>query len=466
LVVVAAGRTSSPDFWTNASVRNLVGNDDPVAVVVAAARSLVVSALDDGWTGPPYDPIVLADRLKVPVVPRDDVFDARLVPVGEASVQIEYNPSRPVGRRRFSLAHEVAHLLFPDHRNAIRNRAKTDRGAGDDWQLEALCNLAAAEFVMPVGSFYQLASGNLDLRELLELRLRFDVSTEALLLRATRLSSEPAAVFAASRTEPDGRTGRYRVDYTISSSGWDPTVRLGGVVVDSAIAECAAIGFTAHGQGERWPGSTDLLRVDAVGIPPYPGHRLPRVVGLLRPSEPTKHPRLQPVYLVGDALSPRGTGNRLIVHVVNDRARHWKGAFANSLRARWPAAASAFTAWVDEDRRHLRLGSVHMTHVDTDLWTAALVAQAGYGPAAKPRVRYSALRAALAEVADWAVEHSASVHMPRIATGQAGGTWAVVRELVDSELCGRGVPVSVYDLPGQRTPDIQGVLALDDTALP
>jgi O-acetyl-ADP-ribose deacetylase (regulator of RNase III) len=460
-----AGRTGTPGFWTNASVLGLVGDADPVAAVVAAARSLAVSALDDGWAGPPYDPIVLADRLKVPVIPRDDVFDARLVPVGEVGVQIEYNPNRPAGRRRFSLAHEVAHLLFPDHRDTTRNRAKIDRAASDDWQLEALCNLAAAEFVMPVGSFHEMAGGSLDLRDLLDLRLRFDVSTEAILLRAIRLSAEPAAAFAASRTEPDGHTGRYRVDYTVSDGGWDPAVRFGGVVTTSVIAECTAIGYTAHADAEHWPGNSGALRVDAIGIPPYPGHRLPRVVGLLRPSEPTTPARARPVYLVGDARSPRGTGPRLIVHVVNDRARQWKGGFAASLRARWPEAAADFTAWVDEDRKRLRLGSMHATCLEPDLWVAALVAQAGYGPAARPRVRYSALRTALGEVAHWAADHAASVHMPRIATGQAGGTWAVVEELVDSELCARGVPVTVYDLPGQRPFDAQGVLALPDQAL-
>jgi predicted transcriptional regulator len=233
--MATSGRSSTSGFWTNASVRGFFGDADPVAAVVDAARSVVVAALDEGWDGPPYDPIVLADRLQVPVVPRDDVFDARLVAVGKTGVQIEYNPNRPPGRRRFSLAHEIAHLLFPDHRELTRNREKTNRAAGDDWQLEILCNLAAAEFVMPVGSFRELAGETFELRDLLGLRRRFDVSTEAILLRAAHLHDGPVAVFAASRTEPGGSTGRYRVDYTVSPGGWDPTISLGAVLADSVV---------------------------------------------------------------------------------------------------------------------------------------------------------------------------------------------------------------------------------------
>lgn len=462
--MTTSGQSGTSGFWTNASVRGLVGDADPVAAVVDAARSVVVAALDEGWDGPPYDPIVLADRLHVPVVPRDDVFDARLVAVGKTGVQIEYNPNRPPGRRRFSLAHEIAHLLFPDHRELTRNRERTNRAAGDDWQLEVLCNLAAAEFVIPLGSFRELAGETFELRDLLGLRRRFDVSTEAILLRAAHLHDGPVAVFAASRTEPGGSTGRYRVDYTVSPGGWDPTISLGAVLVDSVVGECTAIGYTSHADAEQWPGSSSELRIDAVGIPPYPGHRLPRVVGLLRPAAPVGYSRLRPVYLVGDAVAPRGSGVRLVVHIVNDRARQWRGGFAASLRATWPIAATDFTAWVDEDRDRLRLGAVHMTRLDADLWAAALVAQAGYGPSTRPRVRYSALQTALVEVAGWAADHSASVHMPRIGTGQAGGSWSIIEDLVDNELCAHGVPVTVYDLPNQRLPNSQGVFDLQGPA--
>ncbi|THA79646.1 hypothetical protein E6R60_03350 [Streptomyces sp. A0642] len=39
----------------------------------------------------------------------------------------------------------------------------------------------------------------------------------------------------------------------------------------------------------------------------------------------------------------------------------------------------------------------------------------------------------------------ASVHMPRIGCGLAGGTWSRIEPLIEKRLTGRGIPVTVYD---------------------
>lgn len=71
------------------------------------------------------------------------------------------------------------------------------------------------------------------------------------------------------------------------------------------------------------------------------------------------------------------------------------------------------------------------------------VRQQRYSP---PPIRYEALASCLSAVGSHAVEHLASVHMPRIGCGLAGGTWDRVEPLIVEGLCGRGVPVTVYDL--------------------
>ena len=38
--------------------------------------------------------------------------------------------------------------------------------------------------------------------------------------------------------------------------------------------------------------------------------------------------------------------------------------------------------------------------------------------------------------------------MPRIGTGQAGGDWAIIHEMIDEALVRQGVDVTVYTLPG------------------
>lgn len=40
----------------------------------------------------------------------------------------------------------------------------------------------------------------------------------------------------------------------------------------------------------------------------------------------------------------------------------------------------------------------------------------------------------------------ASVHMPRIGCGLAGGKWEVVGKIIEEELVARGIPTTVYDL--------------------
>src|SRR6516225_1895758 len=102
--------------------------------------------------------------------------------------------SKPTpGRLRFSIAHEIAHTLFPDCQQHVRNRAARAHMKDDDWQLEMLCNVAAAELLMPIGSFPDLKDKALSVDALMALQRQYDVSTEALLLRVVRLTDDACA---------------------------------------------------------------------------------------------------------------------------------------------------------------------------------------------------------------------------------------------------------------------------------
>lgn len=155
-------------------------------------------------------------------------------------------------------------------------------------------------------------------------------------------------------------------------------------------------------------------------------------------------------FVTGDATRPGGHGARLIAHVVNDKTPNWGGAFARALRDGYPVAQEQFRGWVSAAPDRLRLGSVHIADVEEDLAVATMVAQRGYGDSQRPRIRYDALRVCLRELAVRAVERNATVHMPRIGAGMARGNWAVIAELIDTELVGRGAEVTVYSLPGER----------------
>ena len=62
-----------------------------------------------------------------------------------------------------------------------------------------------------------------------------------------------------------------------------------------------------------------------------------------------------------------------------------------------------------------------------------------------PPIRYEAVEECLGKVAAKAQELGASVHMPRIGSGLAGGRWELIEPLIVKTLCQNNVPVTVYD---------------------
>jgi len=158
-------------------------------------------------------------------------------------------------------------------------------------------------------------------------------------------------------------------------------------------------------------------------------------------------------FVIGNALEPRGTGPKLVAHVVNDATPNWGGrGFAQAVRRKWPAVQEAFGHWATGRAGAFSLGNVHLARVDDGVAVASMVCQRGYGASPRIRLRYAALESCLLTVTREAQELAASVHMPRIGCGAAGGSWQLVQELITSTLVASGVPVFVYDLPGVNLP--------------
>jgi Zn-dependent peptidase ImmA (M78 family)/O-acetyl-ADP-ribose deacetylase (regulator of RNase III) len=437
--------------WTHPSVRLLTGESEDAARAIAErARQLALSAMSSGWSGPPFDPVALAEILNIPMRPREDIADARLVPVGEKRVVLEFNPNRPPSRMRYSVAHEIAHTLFPDYAEQIRNRAGRDEQRGDDWQLEMLCNIAAAELLMPVGSLSSVEDHPLSIDHVLELRKKYEVSTEAVLRRIVDITRQPCLSFAASRREVAPSAGRYQIDYAVPSKVWQRQSKSGTLIPKGSIVEqCSAIGFTAKGN-EEWPGVREKMHVECVGVQPYPTRIAPRVLGLVVPRRLDLASRPGINFVVGDATQPHGSGNQIVAHIVNDRTPTWGAGFGAAVKRKWPAAQREFEAWARGNRQRLVLGNSYRSRLTGSLQICHMIAQHGFGDSSKPRIRYDALEKCLIQLADAAIESESSVHMPRIGTGHAGGMWHVIAELISTCLCNNGVSVTVYDLRSTR----------------
>lgn len=156
-------------------------------------------------------------------------------------------------------------------------------------------------------------------------------------------------------------------------------------------------------------------------------------------------------YVTGDATRPLGEGPRIIAHVCNDSGR-WGRGFVAALSHRWVEPERAYRTWY---RRRtvvpLCLGEIQTVRVAPDLWVANMVAQQGTRNSTNPvPLRYDALAACLRALAQQAIDRTATVHMPRIGMGLAGGSWDRIEPLITRSLSARGIAVTVYDLPMGR----------------
>ena len=226
--------------WSHPSVSALMTlgapSECPEAVIRRLCRELVAEARTDGLTGPPYDPEVLASWKGIEVLPasHDIRADARIFPA-EGRLRIEFTPNVSEERRRFSIFHEITHTRFPDCYEEVRHRQHGDRFDRLHAELEQLCNVGAAEMLMPADDMASRISGRMPSVELAEeLRADFAASREAMLRRICDLSETPCALAVLSlRLKPKEITQttdlpmglaqprpKFRVDYARYSKGF------------------------------------------------------------------------------------------------------------------------------------------------------------------------------------------------------------------------------------------------------
>jgi O-acetyl-ADP-ribose deacetylase (regulator of RNase III) len=145
--------------------------------------------------------------------------------------------------------------------------------------------------------------------------------------------------------------------------------------------------------------------------------------------------------VVGDATSPQSEGTKIIVHVCNDIGAWGKG-FVLAISKRWSKPEQIYRSAKSP------LGEIQLVQVEHDIYVANVIAQEGLRSRTHPRpLRSDQLEKCLAKVRTEAKKLSASVHMPRIGTGLAGGTWSDIEPLIQEQLCQHNIDVTVYNLP-------------------
>jgi O-acetyl-ADP-ribose deacetylase (regulator of RNase III) len=150
-------------------------------------------------------------------------------------------------------------------------------------------------------------------------------------------------------------------------------------------------------------------------------------------------------YIKGDATDPSTAETKIIAHICNDTGGWGKG-FVLAISKRWKKPESDYRDWY-KNGTHFNLGEIQMVQVEEDLWVCNMIGQhktvttsRGIAP-----IRYEAVESCLEKLAVEALSLNASIHMPRIGCGLAGGKWEEIEQIIKSVLLENGIEVYVYD---------------------
>ena len=150
-------------------------------------------------------------------------------------------------------------------------------------------------------------------------------------------------------------------------------------------------------------------------------------------------------YLKGDATVPIGNGAKYIVHLCNNLGL-WGAGFVLGVSQKWPEPKKSYLQWYHSEK-DFSLGKIQFVPVEKDITIINMVAQKGIESEDDlPPIRYEALKECLNQIANAAKENKASVHMPRIGSGLAGGNWEEVEKIIQKTLIINQVPTYIYDL--------------------
>lgn len=155
---------------------------------------------------------------------------------------------------------------------------------------------------------------------------------------------------------------------------------------------------------------------------------------------------MQIIEILGDATNPKIDGNKIIVHVCNDIGKWGKG-FVMAISKRWRQPEEKYRQWF-KSNSNFNLGEVQFVKVEEGLWVVNLIGQHktiidenGNAP-----IRYESILMGLEKIKQFAIDKNATVHMPRIGCGLAGGTWDKIKPLIDKTLLENKIETYVYDL--------------------
>lgn len=156
-------------------------------------------------------------------------------------------------------------------------------------------------------------------------------------------------------------------------------------------------------------------------------------------------------YVKGDATNPIGDGMKLLPHICTT-AGGWGRGYVLALSKKWSDPEFMYRSWFKKGEnpakgtRQFELGAVQYIPVEKNICVVNMISQEGYSRPGLPAIRYEALEQCLEKLVDVALKNKASIHMPRIGAGLAGGDWQEIERIINRTLCASNINVFVYDL--------------------
>ena len=173
-------------------------------------------------------------------------------------------------------------------------------------------------------------------------------------------------------------------------------------------------------------------------------------------------------YLDGNAVEPVGEGHKIIAHICNDIGAWGKG-FVLAITEKYGSnSKTIYKEAIKYDK--IGLGDIQLiflceecVEIDSKskkksqgikevkdvikykIVLANMIAQHGIykDEDGNPPIRYDSLKRCLGKLKKEAIKMNASIHMPRIGAGLAGGDWKIIEEIINDKL--EGVDVFIYN---------------------
>lgn len=180
------------DDWTRMAKRTRNDHGRRAALIERAEQLLVECRIQR----PPVNLIQIARHVGIQCIRELDIrLDGQLFELDGGRYEVILSSQAPYTRRRFTLAHEIGHLLVA--------RDGGDIACGDE-ATEELCNAVAAELLLPMRFLREVESNKIDVPAIRKVASRFQCSLEAAAWRLLNMGAIEGALLIW-RVGTDGR---------------------------------------------------------------------------------------------------------------------------------------------------------------------------------------------------------------------------------------------------------------------